>query len=294
MKYVIGIDGGGTKTKATSYHLDTGEELFSVQKGRSNFAAHYRESLDQVIQAIQDCVRQSGGVLPEKILLGSAGAYTRKICVAVKEDLRKQWPIDITVIDDAQLAHTALLEGKDGLLVIAGTGSIVLGRHAGVEWKTGGWGYLLGDEGSGYWISIKAIQYALHRLELGKENDQLTKALLNHVEGHSISDIKTFVYTSSKEEIASLSKLVDVEASNSCKASLSILRKAGEELAVLVNRALKGHKELLPQLKVAVSGSILLKNDVVYEAFQDGLLNLKPGCEIVRSDGDVCRAVLYV
>lgn len=294
MTYVIGIDGGGTKTRATAFQLDTGEAIFSIETGKANFIVQYEESLEQVNLAIQECKAKMNDILPKRILLGAAGAHSRKVCLTVEDDLKKRWASEIHVIDDAQLAHTALLKGNDGLLVIAGTGSIVLGRHNGVEWKTGGWGYLLGDEGSGYWISIKALQHATRQLEAGIEKDPLTKAILEWIQGNSVSDIKTFVYSSTKEDLSTISKLVGkVAARGKCEGAASILNRAGNELVLLVKRAIKGHEELRSNMKIAVSGSIFMKNDIVFEAFKHGIYAEIPGCEIIRTNADVCSAVLY-
>ncbi|GAA0323741.1 BadF/BadG/BcrA/BcrD ATPase family protein [Bacillus carboniphilus] len=304
MKYVIGIDGGGTKTKATSFSSPEGEPLFSVQKGRANFTVQYEDSLKQVVECVEACIESAGGVLPEKILVGAAGAHSPEICMAVEADLRKVWACEIVVTSDAQLAHTALLEGSDGLLVISGTGSIVLGRHNGIEWKTGGWGYLLGDEGSGYWIGIQALQHVMRVLERngganvnGKAgfDDRLTSVVLKHIGGDSMSDVKNYVYTGTKEDISSLSRLVGDTAEAGCEMSSLILRGAGVELArLVVDRAVLGHEEMLASMKVAVSGSILMKNEIVFEAFRNIVSQNFPDCEIVRSAGDVCRGVLYI
>ncbi|MGG3470437.1 BadF/BadG/BcrA/BcrD ATPase family protein [Neobacillus pocheonensis] len=293
MTYMIGIDGGGTKTKATSFDLTTGKTLFSVQTGPANFSVQYQGSIDQVRKSIQLCIEQMGGIQPERILLGASGAHSKEFCQQIKVHLVETLNCKLTVIDDAQLAHTALLKGKDGILVIAGTGSIALGRYNGEEWRTGGWGYLLGDEGSGYWISKKALQFVMFQLEIKNNNDVLTQAILNSIEGQSMSDIKSFVYSASKQEMAKISELVYDAAQKNCEPAISILREAGEKLAQLVKRALTIPNSLHSQMKIAVSGSLLLKNDIVYDSFENIIRQDLPKHELVRENRNVCEGVLY-
>jgi N-acetylglucosamine kinase-like BadF-type ATPase len=293
MTYIIGIDGGGTKTKATSFDLTTGKILFSVQTGPANFSVQYQDSLEQVRKSIQLCIQQMDGNQPERILLGASGAHSKEICQQIKDDLVQTLNSKLTVIDDAQLAHTALLRGKDGILIIAGTGSIALGRYNGEEWRIGGWGYLLGDEGSGYWISKKALQYVMFRLEIKNNNDVLTQEILKSIEGQTMSDIKSFVYSASRQEIAKISQLVYQVAQKNCESAISILRDAGEELAQLVKRALTIPTPLHSQMKIAVSGSLLLKNDIVYDSFKKVIRQDLPKHELIREDRNVCEGVLY-
>ncbi|SNX74072.1 N-acetylglucosamine kinase-like BadF-type ATPase [Bacillus oleivorans] len=278
---------------ATCYDLDSAKALFTAETGRVNFLIQFEESVEQVSRAIEACVNYMENVQPEKILIGAAGAISKEICKRAEREIQVRWYQQVRVIDDARLAHTALLQGQDGILVIAGTGSIALGRCNGMEWRTGGWGYLLGDEGSGYWVSIKAIQYALHQLEMSQNNDGLTNALLQRINGQSISDIKNFVYSSARQEIAGLSKLISEEANRNSEAALSILRRAGVELALLVKRSLSAAPDPKQKLKIAVSGSLLMKNDVVFESFKQVIERDLPMNEIIRENQDVCSAVLY-
>lgn len=88
----------------------------------------------------------------------------------------------VTVVHDTRLVLSA---GRVsiGIAVIAGTGSAAWGvNHEGGQVRAGGWGYVLGDEGSGYWLGREAVRYSLHRMDLGQESDQLTAALLRACE----------------------------------------------------------------------------------------------------------------
>jgi N-acetylglucosamine kinase-like BadF-type ATPase len=84
----------------------------------------------------------------------------------------------VEVVHDSRLLLAAG-GARTGVAVIAGTGSAAWGTNAdGEEARAGGWGYLLGDEGSGYWLGREAVRYSLHRMDLGHDPDALTQSLL--------------------------------------------------------------------------------------------------------------------
>ena len=101
-----------------------------------------------------------------RLTLGSTGLWTPKSLAAARRLLRP-WADRITAISDVELAHAAAFSGGPGILVIAGTGSIAIARDRRGRWRrAGGWGQLLGDEGSGFWIGRAALRNPLLRRRL--------------------------------------------------------------------------------------------------------------------------------
>ena len=81
------------------------------------------------------------------------------------------------IVHDTQLILAAV-GADDGIALIAGTGSVAWGKSAGGSTsRAGGWGYLLGDEGSGYWLGRQAVRHALAQVDRGDPPDRLTKRL---------------------------------------------------------------------------------------------------------------------
>ena len=152
--YVLGIDGGGTKT-----HCAVGDEsklLATATAGPSNVLrvgeTQARESLHQSVR--QACA--AAGITPAQITytcIGAAGAGRPQVAETVRRILAEILPSPIHVVGDMQIALEAALGAGPGVLVIAGTGSIAYGRdRKGNTARAGGWGYAISDEGSAHWI----------------------------------------------------------------------------------------------------------------------------------------------
>ncbi len=129
------------------------------------------------------------------------------------------------VINDGELALKAVLKGEDGVLTIAGTGSICIGIRNNIKDKCGGWGHLLGDEGSGYSIAIKALRRMIHEQELNLERSRLHKEILKELNITNTDEICAFVYSSTKDKIASLTTLISKLAEEGEENAIAILKK---------------------------------------------------------------------
>ena len=158
-EFIIGVDSGGTTTIAKAYALD-GQLLLSAQTGFGNLFIDEIKALEHLRQAIDSLFTTLDLAYCKGIVFGIAGIDTGDYKQVVKNafaDLN----FPVVLMNDAWLAHYALLSGEDGCLVISGTGSVALGRYGDKEARVGGWGHLLGDAGSGYTIAKGLIQYVL-------------------------------------------------------------------------------------------------------------------------------------
>jgi N-acetylglucosamine kinase-like BadF-type ATPase len=147
--------------------------------------------------------------------------------------------VSIKVVSDIELAYRANFSEGEGILLYAGTGSVAFAiDDRSNSHQIGGWGYLLGDEGGGYWIGREAIRHAMSDIETKAEfiSGSLTSQILSVIGGKDWSSVKSFVYSQERSAIASLSKLVDTSASKGDIDAIKIIRKAAEHLAHLVQR----------------------------------------------------------
>src|SRR5699024_890018 len=142
-----------------------------------------------------------------------------------------QFKPENVLLNDACMAQYALLDGEDGCLVISGTGSIVIGKFEGVENRVGGYGNLLGDEGSGYDIAKELIKGVLNAFDKGKKFSELEENLMKQGGFSNIFELVKFVYSSSKDQVAELSMVVVKEAEKGNKQAIEILKEAGQKLA---------------------------------------------------------------
>jgi N-acetylglucosamine kinase-like BadF-type ATPase len=160
MAQIVGIDGGGTRTRAVA--VGPGARLLGVARaGCGNFQVL---GLDGLEALLGDLWPRLGVQLPLSALcLGLAGAGRPTEQRAIAEWARERnWAGQVRVVSDAQAALVGAHGSQAGLVVIAGTGSMVLGRNAqGEQARAGGWGPLLGDEGSGYHLGMEGIRAAL-------------------------------------------------------------------------------------------------------------------------------------
>ena len=159
----LGIDGGGSKTVFLLAD-EQGHELNRVQSGPSNWLSIGREA---AAAAICDGVGKLTGPAPESVCAGFAGAGRpegRKFYQSVLDPLFPN--ARVRVESDAFVAYVGAIGLKPGILLIAGTGSIAIGRKAdGSMIRVGGWGPHFGDEGGGFWVGRAAVQKALHCLD---------------------------------------------------------------------------------------------------------------------------------
>lgn len=268
MKYVIGVDGGGTKTEAVAYDLN-GEILEKSLTGFGNLVNDKDEALKNIIDSIKTIVDKLGRDGLKGIYLGLAGSEVGDNAKIVHDEVKKVFQIESKVMNDSDLALKALLKGEDGILVIAGTGSIAFGIKDDKSSKCGGWGHLLGDEGSAYRISIDAIRCMINDEDYGREMTKLSKDILDNLNFKAVDDIVSFVYSSTKDEIAKLAGLVSIHAENGDEVAKNILIEEGVAIAKQAERIY--NKLGFTSCKIGLVGGVIRKSRFFREAFEEYL-----------------------
>jgi len=281
MSYIIGIDSGGTSTKTAAYD-ENGELLAEATAGFGNLLNNEEKALQNIRQSIDSIFTKLNQADCELIVLGAAGVDSGNYKETIQTDLAR-YNTKVVILNDAWMAHYALLQGQAGCLVISGTGSIMIGRHQDQEARVGGWGNLLGDEGSGYAIAKALIQKILHAHNAGRPYSSLEKQLLQAENFATPFELTQCVYSASKDRIAEWSLIVANAAQNQNTEAITILNEAGKDLttqtALLIEKL-----EMMDKPKIAVTGSVLLKNDTVYTAFKEKLQTQFPNSTFVREN----------
>ena len=217
MDYVLGIDGGGTKTAALildANGVECGRGLGGPGNIASNEEAILRRSLSD---ALSEALKHAA--LPKETRFLGVCAGVAGYSVEVRRDafaalLRSEVSAEAYQVEpDYTIAYWGASHGEPGIVVIAGTGAVAYGRNAaGEDYREDGLGYLLGDRGSGFNLGLYALRYTLHQLQEGR-SDALTEAMLAHTGAKRIPEIMQWLYGNfSPAGVAALSPAIGVLA----------------------------------------------------------------------------------
>jgi N-acetylglucosamine kinase-like BadF-type ATPase len=139
------------------------------------------------------------------------------------------------VVNDALIALVAGAGDAPAIVIIAGTGSIVYGRNAaGEAARAGGWGHMIGDEGSGYWIGREALAAVMRAGDGRGPETQLTAEILRHFEVTDVSRLPRIVYDRAQPRmaVAALGPLVQNVCEQGDAVATRILERAAEEIVL--------------------------------------------------------------
>jgi glucosamine kinase len=211
VRYVMGVDGGATKTLAAVLDLKE-KALYVGEGGPSNEdAVGAREAVKELLGAAERAIARAG-IDADRLgaaVLAIAGTDTDSAARHVRDASPDAW----IVVNDVVAAWATATGGGPGIAAIAGTGSNVFGVGVGGDgaepraWRAGGWGHRLGDEGSGYWLGVQSIKAALRDREASGPPTALTDAVPASLGESSIEAVVARVYaepTLTKGEIASI------------------------------------------------------------------------------------------
>lgn len=296
MKYIIGVDGGGTKTIAVAYNLED-QEIGKGYSGFGNLVLGFDEAVGNIINAIKQCMNSLSeqGIQGEClcIYLGIAGIGVSSNTEKTEILLEEKFLCKVKGFNDSLLAHAAILKGKDGIVTISGTGSVSYGLYKGKNYTTGGWGHILGDEGSGYYIGLEAFKRMTLEEDLGLVRSKLTNTIMTKLNLDDVNGIKKFIYSASKAEIASYTPIVVELAKTSEINSIIILKQAGKDLYFMTKR-LYNKLGINESIDIGVSGSILKKVDIVRDEFRNCLERDLGSVNIISEDVPATKGACYL
>ncbi len=267
---LLGIDGGGSKTLALLAD-GAGRVVGRGTAGPSNYQVVGVEAayaaLDEAVAAALTGVPNAR---PSAICLGMAGAGRPRDQTIIRAWAQTRYPgVPTLVVHDAQLVLAAGTPAGWGIALISGTGSLAYGANqAGQTARAGGWGHLLGDEGSGYAIGLSGLRAVARASDGRGANTALTEYLLAHINLDSPQDLIRYIYTADapRNIIANLSPVLENVAQEGDEMAQEIIRAAGRELALAV-RAVADQLGLSGRIPCALAGSVLVKGQAVPAAF---------------------------
>ncbi|MFL0269054.1 N-acetylglucosamine kinase [Candidatus Clostridium radicumherbarum] len=273
MRYIIGVDGGGSKTESIAFNLQ-GEELGRGYGGFGNALLGFEQAIENIELSLKNCIKSVEESYNEAscvfIYLGLAGIEVESARTKLEKVLKEDFNLPVKAVNDAEIALASLLKGDDGILTISGTGSISYGLLNGRTERSGGWGHLLGDEGSGYHIAINAFKNMIFEDEHNLPTSPLSKAFMKKLSIEKAVDIIDFIYSSGKGNIASFVPIVVELADGGDSIAREILINAGKDLAEMTNNLYK-KLNFKNEVEIGIKGSILTKVKLVRNSFEDAL-----------------------
>ncbi|NOZ56318.1 MAG: hypothetical protein GXO73_05925 [Calditrichaeota bacterium] len=284
---VVGVDGGGTSTNVAVVALD-GRVLARAQGGTSNYQVIGGEKLAEVLRETIEAALQKAKVeVPQvrHLVVALAGVGRPSDREAVSKVVANLGLSQRSTVDsDAAAALAGAFAGGEGIIVISGTGTICFGKGAdGRVERSGGWGYLLGDEGSGYWIGQQALIAALKDLDGRGPRTALREALEKHLGVERIDRVIPRVYQGDLDRagVAALAPLVFEVAAQGDAVAQEIVNRAGEELGRLAAAVAKRLTWSTDTVKIAPIGSVFKQRAV-----------LEPGMKRVLDEAGVKHAIV--
>jgi N-acetylglucosamine kinase-like BadF-type ATPase len=294
---VLGIDGGGTRTRAT---IVNGEQVLAfAENGSIKRLRVGAQVAEENLRSLMAEVYAQAGVT--RLGAASAGVASSKMPGVqewITEVLREFGVERLEIVGDEVIALDGAFRGGPGILQIAGTGTNCLGRAPdGGRETAGGWSSRLGDEGSGYWIGLHAVRRALR----AHDRDEATKIL--DVVGcawgtATLDELVNLGDSTPGPDFAALAPEINRLAEEGDVVALGVLHQAASDLVdsvLLVRAKLRRKHNVSVEVPVAWIGSVIGKSRLVREAFFAGLRATVPDLpirqtEVAGIEGAVWRA----
>jgi N-acetylglucosamine kinase-like BadF-type ATPase len=264
---VIGIDGGGTKTVAWLANLAADGDVVPVGRGEAGpgnpRAAGFVTAQGSIRAAIDAAFASAGW--PRQTAAAACFGLSGAGRVEEQERIRS-WALQagiasqVRVTHDAETILAAASPDTAGIALIAGTGSLAWGRnHEGHSDRTGGWGYLLGDEGAGYWVALAGLRAAVRAADGRGQPTHLLPRFLAALHLQQPTEIIGRVYGTdlSRDELAQLSRVV-FDAAMEDGVAAEIVTHAAEELARMTATLASKLQFAAGDYTLALTGSVLI------------------------------------
>jgi N-acetylglucosamine kinase-like BadF-type ATPase len=281
VSFFLGIDGGGTKTECVIG--DERQVLGSSVGSTIKIKKVGENAAGQALEAAIGEACRSAKVTPRDIrrtCIGIAGSSIPEVMDWTYSVLRQLVAGEVQVVNDALIAHRAAFGEGPGVLVIAGTGSNVLGiNDRGESGRAGGWGPMISDEGSGFWIGRCAIAHAMRAYD-GNQKASLLDAVMKAWDLKTIEGLVSMANSNPPPDFSSLLPAVLQCASAGEKLAGEIVASAAKELAQLARVVVGKLWRESSQVAVAVTGGVFVHSSEIRQKFADQLRAECPGVTV--------------
>lgn len=286
----IGVDGGQSGTRAVL--ADEHGQVLAIGTGPAcdhiTAPRGYESNQAAIHSAIKDALEKSDSSTSDIIAIGMGltSAPRELNAQPIFEKIVREIanPEHIWIDHDAATNLAGATAGAPGVMVIAGSGSIAYGiNESGDEGRAGGLGYLMGDEGSAWWIGITALQAAAAAADGRGPETALLPYVLDHYDLPTIRHIHTLLYADMFTRPMVSGITVDVaKLAQTDEVARAIMTEAGERLANMVLATIRQIHRSGDAVEVFPTGGVFRAGDVVMQPFEQTLLGEWPEATIVQ------------
>ena len=284
---LLGIDIGGTRSRA---RLCAGKQLTAESQGWSaSVPAAGRDQAEAALAGLLKDLKLDQTQQLDAICVGSAGLSVPGAREFLNEQLAPLTrPGALTVVTDIQLVLPAA-GLTEGVAVVCGTGSVAVGSHDGRTVQVGGWGFLLGDEGGGYWVVREALRVLLDRRDHDEPYGQLGKDLMAATGAEDLTALRRLVYQQPHRP-SDWARHASLVLDSADPAAAAIAARAADAAASLAAAAVR-ELDSPRTLPVVLAGG-LLGNAAFRHAARQAVAQALPRAEVtVLADEPVAGAI---
>lgn len=236
-KAIISVDSGGTKTKVSLINANK-EIIESVYEGSGSPAVIGIAALENIYRGIEKIYTFASGYQIDYIVIGMSGLMSLPNISEYKQRLESHFKANVLLTNDAELALYSVIKDKyqEGILVLSGTGSAIIGYNQEPH-LVGGWGHLLTEVGSAFSVVRTLVVNAIKLYEEKRIVSELTKDFINHLQLKRIEEFRIFMYKNSKREIASHASFINEAANSGNSEAIALLKAEARKIAIDVRNA---------------------------------------------------------
>ncbi len=288
---IIGIDGGGSRTRGILYRGDT--ELAQMETGTARVGTvGVVESAERLLNLIDELIKMAQ--LPTKeldaVCIGLAGTWLKEEQLRSQQLLsllaRRERKIDIDrlhVVSDAAIALEGAFEGADGIVTIVGTGTIAIGKRGDEIVRCGGWGVELSDEGSGAWIGREGLRALVRSFDGRGKHTKLSEVMLNLYPAIRPEQPRTLVAAFNERafDYQAITPIVMECAVEGDEVCVEIIERSCMHLLEMVDTLYERYYKGEKKLAIAGVGGIMEADTMLAQMFKEGL-SKHPGLKVVK------------
>lgn len=278
----LGVDGGGTKTHAVL--IDEDKNILG--EGITGAGNPLRVGVENAIKNIFSAIEKASDAANRSKIdivsaqIGLAGVRREDLRYLIRNRFKELLRVrKVEVTTDAEIALYAATEGKEGLVIIAGTGSVCMGRNSKGEMASaGGWGPLAGDEGGGAGIARRALQTIAKSSDGRGKPTKLSDYAVDYFRAGRLEDLAVAIYAPQVDNarIAGFAQFVSQAATEGDEVAIEVLTEAGRELGLAASAVIQKLKMQKRKFPIGKVGSVFKSEELITKPLLEKVNEIAP------------------